>query len=202
MHLMPFRLLFLLLLPGLQASAQYSTDIKINQEGFYTTAKKEAILTGNSAAGVFYIVRLNSKDTVFKGKPGSPLHSKNSSLTGSRLDFSAVSLQGRFQVYVPGTGISYPFSISDHPLHATAVSSLKGFYYQRVSMPLEPAYAGKWARPAGHADQAVLVHPSAATAKRPAGTVIASPGGWYDAGDYNKYIVNSGITMGTLFGCI
>ncbi|HEY0039120.1 MAG TPA: glycoside hydrolase family 9 protein, partial [Flavisolibacter sp.] len=25
-----------------------------------------------------------------------------------------------------------------------------------------------------------------------------SPYGWYDAGDYNKYIVNSGITMGTL----
>lgn len=30
----------------------------------------------------------------------------------------------------------------------------------------------------------------------PQGTVISSPGGWYDAGDYNKYIVNSGYTMG------
>jgi endoglucanase len=28
--------------------------------------------------------------------------------------------------------------------------------------------------------------------------VISSPGGWYDAGDYNKYIVNSGITTGTI----
>jgi endoglucanase len=28
--------------------------------------------------------------------------------------------------------------------------------------------------------------------------VISTPGGWYDAGDYNKYIVNSGISMGTL----
>jgi endoglucanase len=28
--------------------------------------------------------------------------------------------------------------------------------------------------------------------------VISSPRGWYDAGDYNKYVVNSGITMGTL----
>jgi endoglucanase len=44
----------------------------------------------------------------------------------------------------------------------------------------------------------VIVHPSAATEKRPAGTQLACPGGWYDAGDYNKYIVNSGITMGTL----
>jgi len=42
------------------------------------------------------------------------------------------------------------------------------------------------------------VHPSAASAKRPAGTVISSPKGWYDAGDYNKYIVNSGISTYTL----
>ena len=28
--------------------------------------------------------------------------------------------------------------------------------------------------------------------------MISTPGGWYDAGDYNKYIVNSGITTGTL----
>jgi endoglucanase len=68
----------------------------------------------------------------------------------------------------------------------------------RVSMPLEKAYAGKWARPAGHPDNIVFIHSSAATNKRPAGTEIATPGGWYDAGDYNKYIVNSGITMGTL----
>ena len=65
-------------------------------------------------------------------------------------------------------------------------------------MPLEKPFAGKWARPAGHPDKIVFVHPSAASDKRPAGTEIATPGGWYDAGDYNKYVVNSGITMGTL----
>src|SRR5690606_16621024 len=50
----------------------------------------------------------------------------------------------------------------------------------------------------GHPDSQVLVHASAASDKRPEGTVISSARGWYDAGDYNKYIVNSGITMGTL----
>lgn len=43
-----------------------------------------------------------------------------------------------------------------------------------------------------------MVHPSAATPKRPAGTIISSPKGWYDAGDYNKYIVNSGFTLGLI----
>ena len=65
-------------------------------------------------------------------------------------------------------------------------------------MPLEEKYAGKWRRSAGHPDDVVLVHASAATKERPEGAVISTPGGWYDAGDYNKYIVNSGITMGTL----
>jgi endoglucanase len=65
-------------------------------------------------------------------------------------------------------------------------------------MEIAPRYAGKWARAAGHPDTMVLVHASAATASRPEGTVISSPGGWYDAGDYNKYVVNSGITTYTL----
>jgi endoglucanase len=79
-----------------------------------------------------------------------------------------------------------------------AGATLKGFYYQRMSMPLETRYAGKWHRSEGHMDNVVYIHPSAASEGRPAGMVISSPGGWYDAGDYNKYIVNSGITMGTL----
>ena len=43
-----------------------------------------------------------------------------------------------------------------------------------------------------------MVHPSATSPKRPAGTIISSPKGWYDAGDYNKYIVNSGFTLGLI----
>jgi endoglucanase len=42
------------------------------------------------------------------------------------------------------------------------------------------------------------VHSSAASASRPEGTRISSPRGWYDAGDYNKYVVNSGISTYTL----
>ena len=79
-----------------------------------------------------------------------------------------------------------------------AKASLKGFYFIRSDMPLEEKFAGKWSRAAGHPDTAVVVHASAVSTTRPEGTIISTPGGWYDAGDYNKYIVNSGITMETL----
>src|SRR5690606_18067041 len=77
-------------------------------------------------------------------------------------------------------------------------AAIKAFYFNRASIPLEPEYAGIYARPEGHPDTQVLVHASAADAKRPEGTVISSPKGWYDAGDYNKYIVNSGISTYSL----
>lgn len=51
---------------------------------------------------------------------------------------------------------------------------------------------------AGHPDNHVLIHPSAASPDRPAGTIVSSSKGWYDAGDYNKYIVNSGYSIGLM----
>jgi endoglucanase len=113
-------------------------------------------------------------------------------------DFSALKNKGSFVVVVPGVGHSYVFAVSDDVNKEAAIATLKGYYYQRVSMPLEEKYAGKWHRSAGHPDNVVYVHGSAATKERPEGVVISSPGGWYDAGDYNKYIVNSGISMATL----
>lgn len=172
--------------------------IYLNQSGFYTHAPKVAVVGGKVDADKFFLLRANSSDTVFRGTLSDTISPQYSSSATRLADFSAFNKRGRYVLFVKGAGNSYPFTISNKVQHAVAVSSLKGFYYQRVSMPLEPKYAGKWARPAGHPDTEVLIHPSAVSEKRPADTKISSPGGWYDAGDYNKYIVNSGITMGTM----
>lgn len=188
----------LLLLVTCQQAQQPVNAIRINQEGYYVQAPKLAAVAGNIPAKDFYIVGASLSDTLYRGVLSEQKRSSNSSLQTKLADFSTFQRKGHFRVLVPGLQPSYVFSIDDHIHQATAIALIKGFYYQRVSMPLEEKYAGKWHRPAGHPDMVVLIHPSAATEKRPAGTSIASPGGWYDAGDYNKYIVNSGITMGTL----
>jgi endoglucanase len=192
-------LAFYCLLSIVVAEAQQSPNpIRINQEGYYVQAPKVAAVVGDVTADKFYILSAVKNDTVYRGALSAVTQSTNSSLKTRLADFSAFRKAGRFRLIVPGIAPSYPFAIAAHVHHASAVALLKGFYYQRVSMPLEEKYAGKWHRAAGHPDTEVLIHPSAATDKRPAGTVISSPGGWYDAGDYNKYIVNSGISMGTL----
>jgi endoglucanase len=187
-----------IMLAVLSFAQQVSTSIQLNQLGFYPLANKIAVVTGDIKAAEFYIIAADKKDTVFTGKLSAQRQSKNSSTKTKIADFSSLQKKGRFTVVVPGVGDSYVFEISNFINYPLAIASLKGFYYQRVSMPLVEQFAGKWARAAGHADTAVLIHPSAASKNKPAGKIISSPGGWYDAGDYNKYIVNSGITMGTL----
>ncbi|HEY0434920.1 MAG TPA: glycoside hydrolase family 9 protein, partial [Chitinophagaceae bacterium] len=186
------------LLACVQCTGQPTDNIKLNQIGFYPAQEKIAVITGMPAASRFYIIKQTSKDTIYRGALSDTMSSPWSAAVTRTARFSNLTASGSYVMYVPGIGNSDPFDIAKNCLHAVATGSLKGYYFQRVSMPLEPMYAGRWARPAGHPDTAVLIHPSAASAKRPAGTVISTPGGWYDAGDYNKYIVNSGITMGTL----
>ena len=120
------------------------------------------------------------------------------------VDFSELIAVGNYQIILntqntqntQNTLITQNFQIADHPYRALTRAALRAFYYQRASMPIEEPYAEGYARPAGHPDDRVIVHASAATDERPEGTIISCPGGWYDAGDYNKYIVNSGYTMG------
>jgi hypothetical protein len=176
--------------------------IALNQVGFYPQAPKIAVVTGSATSDKFYVISANEPanhpDTVFHGPLGPLTQSANSGLTTRLADFTNLQQQGIYKIAVPGVADSYPFRIAPHVLTPVAKAALKGYYYQRSAMPLSPQYAGEWSRPAGHPDTSVVVHPSAATAQRPSGTVISTPGGWYDAGDYNKYVVNSGITMGTL----
>ncbi|MDQ6889155.1 MAG: glycoside hydrolase family 9 protein, partial [Bacteroidota bacterium] len=176
-----------------------TSQIKLNQLGFYPNAPKIAIVIGDTIPTKFYITSTNLRDTVFTGNLSDEKQSAYSSTKTRIADFSPVRAKGSFVVCIHGVGHSYVFEINDNVNRNVAIATLKGFYYQRASMPLEEKYAGRWHRSAGHPDDVVYVHPSAATSERPAGTIISTLGGWYDAGDYNKYMVNSGITMGTLF---
>ncbi|QKZ11129.1 glycoside hydrolase family 9 protein [Spirosoma sp. KUDC1026] len=196
-------ILYLLLASLLSSSAQLPVQaIRLNQLGFYPNAAKIAVLVTSADTlqrlTTFQLLTEKSKKVVFTGQL-SPVRTNAISGKKTRLaDFSTYTKAGQYILLIPGVGHSYSFSIGPNVHRALAIGSIKSFYYQRTATDLPARYAGQWSRPAGHPDTNVLIHPSAASAGRPAGTVISSSRGWYDAGDYNKYIVNSGITMGTL----
>jgi len=95
-------------------------------------------------------------------------------------------------------GKSYAFDIGEKPLQDVHKAALKSFYLNRSAIAIDEKRSGLHAREAGHFDTKVKVHASAATKARPKGTVLSLSKGWYDAGDYGKYVVNSGISTYTL----
>jgi endoglucanase len=194
-----FSLIFSLL--SINGYAQHLTDsselkIHLNQVGFYPNAPKIAIISGNKW-GKFFLQTVN-KQTVFTGVLKRSLQPDFAGNYTWIADFSAYHKPGKYVLYVQGVGNSYPFTIARSVHHKVAEASIKAYYFMRASIPLQEKYAGKWQRAEGHPDDKVLVHASAVSAQRPEGTIISAPRGWYDAGDYNKYIVNSGISTYTL----
>jgi endoglucanase len=171
--------------------------IRINQIGFYPDAPKVAVITDDKASD-FIIKSVSSGEIVLKSNLSAPHKSVFSPQLTRIADFSSVSKPGKYSLSLPGQGDSCSFEIKTGVFNKLTKALIKGFYFQRMSTSLAPEFAGKWNRAAGHPDTKVIVHPAAASPDRPAGTIISCPRGWYDAGDYNKYIVNSGITMGTL----
>ena len=190
-------ILIFISLPAVLTAQDASSRIRLNQIGFYPDGQKIAVVTGD-IAGDFVVKSTVTGEVVFKSKLSTPRKSSFSPIVTQIADFSEVTKPGNYKLSITGLGDSYSFEIKPKVFCGLTKALIKGFYYQRMSTPLLPEYAGKWSRAAGHPDTQVLIHPAAASPGRPAGTVISCPKGWYDAGDYNKYIVNSGVTMGTL----
>lgn len=177
--------------------ATTAASIKLNQLGFLPASDKVAVVPA-SPATVFSVVNTANGTVVWHGVLGTPAHWAPSGEMVSLADFSGLTAPGDYQIKVDGLATSTRFTIGTDVYRAVSAAALKGFYFNRAGTALLAQHAGAYARAAGHPDTRVLVHRSAASAARPEGTVIASPKGWYDAGDYNKYMVNSGIATYTL----
>jgi endoglucanase len=81
--------------------------------------------------------------------------------------------------------------------------ALSYFYHNRSGIPIEARFAGgeQWARPAGHPSEKVTCFTGLDTKKNQwpgCDYTLDVTGGWYDAGDHGKYVVNGGISVWTL----
>ena len=171
--------------------------IQVNQIGFLPGSAKWAVVPDHAEAD-FNVIDVQTGRSVLRGRLQAAATWEAAGDAVRLAEFSALMQPGNYRLHVDGLPDSAVFTVAADAYSALNAASIKAFYFNRAGIELRPEHAGAWARPAGHPDTHVLVHASAAGPGRPEGTVIASPKGWYDAGDYNKYIVNSGITVYTL----
>ena len=169
------------------------SSIRLNQVGYYPDAPKKAILSETAQTESFQVYNLDDMEIVYEGNLGLLTNWELAGETVRVADFSELKTPGTYSIYIDGVGYSYPFRISTAVLSDALKAGMKSNFYQRAGFELDSAYAGKWARPAGHADDKVEYHPSTGKTGK---TVSAK--GWYDAGDYGKYVVNGGFSLGQM----
>jgi len=178
--------------PLFAADRTPTPEIKVDQVGYLNTAAKIVLVSSKTLATEFTV--RNSKDdrVAAHGTLPAPREDFDS---GDRLqagDFSKLIKSGTYYIDVPGVGRSWDFDIAPDVYDKTWRLAMRSYYGQRcgIAVDLGPEFPG-YKHEACHLEAAY--HASSgktgpATAK----------GGWHDAGDYGRYVVNSGITTGTL----
>ncbi len=169
----------------------FGQDVRINQVGYLVDQQKLAYFI--QPADSFYVVDNTTNQILFRGKlEDSGFKDDAVGFEIYYADFSSFTEPGNYKIKSNDGQISYPFEISANPFTDVYKETLKGFYFQRCGTALLAANAGSYAHPACHLSDANFEASTGLTGYQP------ETGGWHDAGDYGKYVVNAGITVGTL----
>jgi endoglucanase len=167
------------------AARAADADLRLSSIGYVPEQAKRATVLG-TPSGTFAVRSAVDSHEAFTGE----LASQGSDAIA---DFSALTEEGSFVLEVPGVGQSAAFPIRAEAYVEPLRAVMLGFYAWRSGVDVSVSYGGQtWSHAAGHLEDAYLDFLG-----QP-GVIADGTGGWYDAGDYGKYIVNSGITMGLL----
>ena len=176
------------LLPARAEAAD--ADVKVSSIGYLPGRVKRASVTASGTQ--FNVVRESDGATAFSGTLGAARTDPDTAQSIATADFTQVTETGRFHVEVPGVGRSVTFPIGPDVYREAFVATMLGLYGWRCNTAVSLTFGGQtYAHEACHMDDAHTDYIGSA-GKRD-GTK-----GWHDAGDYGKYTVNAGITVGSL----
>jgi endoglucanase len=177
-------------------------QISVNQVGYYPYAAKMASLASKRKAPVEWMLKDSNGQTVLSGKTEVREFDGAAGEVVHRIDFSAYVTPGKGYTLEADGRTSDPFAIGETLYGTLKQDALRYFYLNRSGMDLESKYAGVWGRLAGHvSDNQVTCYAGTDSAGQnwtPCEYTLNVSGGWYDAGDYGKYVVNGGIAVWTL----
>ncbi|WP_328827096.1 glycoside hydrolase family 9 protein [Streptomyces sp. NBC_00252] len=173
----------------------FGSPVRTNQYGYAVHGPKKASIVNAATKPVSWHLLNASGAVVTSGRTHVQGTDAASGDHVHIADFSSVRRAGTGYTLVVGDATSHPFAIAENPYQALSKDSLGYFYDVRSGTPIDSRYAGAaYARPAGH----IGVAPNKGDTAVPClpGTCDYSldvQGGWYDAGDQGKYVVNGAL---------
>lgn len=182
---------WLLLMGSLCLLQGWGGVVGIDQAGYRPGDVKVAYLS--TRADSFIVVNAMSRAVALQGV--CTLSMALDSATGMTIwkaDFSRLRSPGEYVLMTSAGDSSQHFAVAEAIYGDVYRKALRGFFFQRCGMELAETFAGQWHRAGCHTADAVF-HPTTGRT----GTKSVS-GGWHDAGDYGRYSVNAGITVGML----
>lgn len=177
--------------------------IRVDQFGYLPDMQKIAVISNPqngynnaesfSPSATLEVRRWDDDVSVFSGAVVAWDNGATHPQSGDQVwwfDFSAVNMPGDYYVYDPSQQVgSYRFRIEEGVYKTVLVQAMRTFFYQRSGFAKQAPYV-----PSAWADGASHLHAEQDLDCRlvtdPTNTALSKDlsGGWYDAGDYNKYV--------------
>jgi len=182
-----------------EAEIWQRADILTNQVGYFTDRAKKATFLCTDEDGMKYEIKDSSGKSVFDGKSEYFGYDKDSDDTVHIIDFSEFDEEGTYYIEAENGAVSREFTIGGSEIYSSMLyDALNYFYQNRSGIAIESQYITSGdkdalARAAGHpTDNAEIEQTWGYSGS--SGTVDVT-GGWYDAGDHGKYVVNGGFSL-------
>ncbi|HZC27735.1 MAG TPA: glycoside hydrolase family 9 protein [Actinopolymorphaceae bacterium] len=174
--------------------------VRVNQVGYLPDGPKNATVVSDATDPLPWQLRDADGHVVQQGKATPRGLDEASGQRVQTIDFGKFQQPGNGYTLTADGETSYPFTISSSVYDKLRSDALQFFYIQRSGIAIDGSLVGdKYARPAGH----LGVAPNKGDTDVPCQQGVCDyrldvRGGWYDAGDEGKYVVNGGIATAQL----
>jgi len=169
------------------AMSETSNQLVVNQLGYLPDGDKKAYWLNPSDE----LVSLISMDP--KRQTEKQVFTVSIEPQSTVINFSDITQPGWYQLQSDST-TSVPFQIVDNVYQGLTERLVKALYLQRSGSVIKDQATGM-SRPKSHIQDAVIFR---SDDFHKAGTQLDMTGGWYDAGDYGKYVATTTITVARL----
>lgn len=173
------------------------SPVRVNQVGYLTHGPKSGTVVTDAPEALPWVLRDAEGTQAATGETEPFGTDPTSGQHVHRFAFDAVQQEGEGWTVTVDGETSEPFAIGHTLYSGLRTDALAYYYHNRSGIEIDAELVGEeYARPAGHLNVApnrgdfdVPCRPGVCDYR------LDAPGGWYDAGDHGKYVVNGGISV-------